>query len=201
MKVFVVKINVVCDYEVCEDQVRLFVEEDKAREYFNHRKETLAKEADDNNWEVEGNNACSNELDCYEDGYYAQNHLNVSFSEAVLEIPVELLKAELEKLQPTSDRTLAMRQMEQELIEIVKENGEDNELCIEELYLSWSEECDGECCTKNITGISIKKMWDGSKMLHVCFDGKNHVPFYECDQDDLGHNLADYIYNEIKTYY
>lgn len=98
MKVFIVKINVVCDYEVCEDQVRLFVDETEAREYFNHRKETLAKEAKENDWEVEGNNACSDELDCYEDGYYAQNHVNVSFNSAELDIPVEILKAELEKL-------------------------------------------------------------------------------------------------------
>ena len=128
--------------------------------------------------------------------------LNKLIEDGICDCDAELEEIEVEDAEPqASDRTLAMRQMEQELIKIVKENGEDNELCIEDLYLSWTEECDGECYTKDIADISIKQMWDGSEMLHVCFEGKNCIPFYECDRDDLGHNLADYIYNEVKANY
>ena len=98
MKVFIVKINVVFDYEVCEDGVRLFVDENEAREFFNNRKAKYAKEAKDECWEVSGDNACSDELDCYEDGYYAQNHINVAFYSTELEVPAEILKTELDKL-------------------------------------------------------------------------------------------------------
>lgn len=100
-----------------------------------------------------------------------------------------------------NDRGMAMLQMERELINIVHENGEDGTLLIEDLDMSWSEECDGEIHTKEITDISIEQTWDGDERLLVCFDDNEDVPFMGCDEDDLGHNLADYIYEEVKAYY
>ena len=101
----------------------------------------------------------------------------------------------------SKDRDMAMRQMERELIDIVHENDEDGTLLIDDLGMSWSEECDGELHTKEITDISIEQTWDGDERLMVCFDDEESVPFMDCDEDDLGHNLADYIYEEVKAYY
>lgn len=100
----------------------------------------------------------------------------------------------------TNDRKLAMRQMEQELIGIVREHGDDI-LPLEDLGMSWTEECDGECYTKDITDISIEHTWDGDTVLNVCINGIDRIPYSDCDREDLGHNLADYIYEEIKANY
>lgn len=103
---------------------------------------------------------------------------------------------------PNNDRQLAMRQMEQELIGIVRENGDDEGVLLTyDLGVKWTEECDEECHTKEITDIHIEYTWDGCERLMVCFDDEDNLTFNECDHDDLGHNLADYIYEEIKTYY
>ena len=95
MKVFIVKINVVFDYEVCEDGVRLFVEPVQPRTHVGGVFDRIVRH---DGWEVSGDNACSDELDCYEDGYYAQNHINVAFYSTELEVPAEILKTELDKL-------------------------------------------------------------------------------------------------------
>lgn len=132
-------------------------------------------------------------------------YLNKLIEDGICDCDAEIEMIEVEDAgteEPSeSDRSLAMLQMEQELIEIVRENGDNDELCIEDLYLSWTEECDGECYTKDITDVSIEHTWDGGERLMVCFNGKDNIPFNECDHDDLGHNLADCIYNEVKANY
>ena len=66
--------------------------------------------------------------------------------------------------------------------------------------MRWTEECDGECYTKDIEAIEVRRTCDEGWFLVVNIDGEL-IPFNECDHDDLGHNLADCIYEEIKTYY
>lgn len=87
MKVYIVKINVVVDYEVCEDQLYLYANKEDAWKYYEHRRDALAKEAKDNGWEVEGDNSCSYEFSAYEFGYASVNHAYVTFCESELDIP------------------------------------------------------------------------------------------------------------------
>lgn len=98
------------------------------------------------------------------------------------------------------DRSLAMLEMERELIEIVQENGDDDYLDVDDLDMAWTEECDGELYTTDIFSLEVKQSWDGDNILIVHMHGCDRE-YFECDQEDLGHNLADYIYEEVKAYY
>lgn len=128
-------------------------------------------------------------------------YLNKLIEDGICDCDAEIESIEVEdagaEALSSSDRSLAMRQMEQELIDIVREYGYDNELCLDDLYLAWTHEFEGECYTRDITDIFVE-----NERLVIRFDnGASDQLFNECDRDDLGHNLADYIYNEIKTYY
>lgn len=100
----------------------------------------------------------------------------------------------------SKDRTKAMLQMERELIDVVHEQGDDGVLLLDDLAMAWSEECDGDIYTKDIEALEVRQSWDEGVYLVVNMNGEL-VPFNECDQNDLGHNLADYIYEEVKAYY
>lgn len=130
--------------------------------------------------------------------------LNKLIEDGICDCDAEIEEIEVEDAgteEPSeSDRSLAMRQMEQELIEIVRENGDDDVLLLDDIGMKWTEECDGECYTKDIEAIEVRRTWDEDWFLVVNIGGAL-IPFDECDHDDLGHNLADCIYNEIKAYY
>lgn len=129
--------------------------------------------------------------------------LNKLIEDGICDCDAEIESIEVEDADTgnnITDRSLAMRQMEQELIEIVRENGEDCVLDLEDLDMKWASECDDELYTEDITSIEVETTWDGGEFLLVHMDGGDE-PFSDCDRDDLGHNLADYIYNEIKAYY
>lgn len=131
--------------------------------------------------------------------------LNELIEDGICDCDAEIERIEVEDADTgnnITDRSLAMRQMEQELIDIVREHGDDDVLLLDDIGMKWTEEweCDGECYTKDIEAIEVRRTWDEDWFIVVNIDGEL-IPFNECDHDDLGHNLADYIYNEIKTYY
>lgn len=128
-------------------------------------------------------------------------YLNKLIEDGICDCDAEIEMIEVEDAEDhTTDRSLAMLGMERTLIDIVRENGEDCVLDLEDLDMKWTSECDGELYTEDITSIEIETTWDGEEFLLVHMDGGDE-PFTDCDREDLGHNLADYIYEEVKSNY
>ena len=190
MKVFNVLVNEVYNFETTNSIYSFLSKEDAEAKVKQLRDNYMQQVEPDDGYEITDEPAL---FDCYPEGDAGEEHYTVQIYECEVEGYC---------VENSTDRSLAMRQMEQELIEIVRENGDDEGVLLtDDLGIKWTEECDEECYTKEITDIHIEQTWDGGERLIVCFDDEDSEPFNECDEDDLGHNLADYIYNEIKAWY
>ncbi len=190
MKVFNVLVNDVYSFDTTNTIYSFFSKEDA---------ETKVKELRDNYMEQikpdpEYCNIAEDKdaFECYLVDCYGEEHYSVQIHEC------EIKDSACEEI--CNYRVLAMRQMEQELIEIVKEHGDDGYLDVEDVGMMWTEECDGECYKKEIFALEVSKTWDEVELLVVHMYGGDDM-FHECDREDLGYNLADYIYSEIKTYF
>lgn len=98
---------------------------------------------------------------------------------------------------------------EQELIEIINENGQDGRLDIEDLNLAWSYWDDNETnCTDdnvaytvNILSLSLETDCNGATMVMVEFDNETKCWGNVDFEDDMGNNLGEYIYDEVTAEY
>lgn len=97
-----------------------------------------------------------------------------------------------------------------ELIEVIKENSDNNKLDISDLNLAWSFWDDNEtehnddnvAYTLNIESISIEIDCNGAEMVMVTFDDDSTQCWGNVDCiDDDGNNMGEYIYSEVFYYY
>ncbi len=74
MKVYVVNLNVVYDYEEMSgiSDVKVFANRKDASDFFSNWKEEEKKIAQEDDWEIEVDD--ENFFSAYEDGYFARNH-------------------------------------------------------------------------------------------------------------------------------
>lgn len=186
MKVFNVLVNEVYNFETSNSIYSFLNKEDAEAKVKQLRDNYMQQVEPDDGYEITDEPAL---FDCYPEGEYGEQHYTV-----------QIYECEVEGSDSTTVRSLAMRQMEQELIEVVKEYGEDGYLDVDDIGMAWTEECDGECYTKEIFALAVGKSWDEDEQLVVHMHGGDELFMY-CDREDLGHNLADYIYNEMKSYY
>lgn len=81
-KFYLVESQFVRDYEQIYNGKKLYDDESKARKFFNEEKKPYEKVAIENDWEHEKS---ENSVEYFEQGYYANNHAVVTFTELELE--------------------------------------------------------------------------------------------------------------------